>query len=170
MDVLKNYINGKWVDSVSKETIDVLNPATGEVLAKVPFGEATAGDVETAAAAHKAYLQWKDVPVLKRIQPLFKLKQLLEDTIAFINSGTHGNMACVFTSSGSTARKFRNEAMAGNIGINIGVAAPMAQLPFSGWKESFFGDLHGQGKHAIEFFTQTKVVIERWPKEWARNF
>ncbi len=490
MDVLKNYINGKWVDSVSKETIDVLNPATGEVLAKVPFGEATAGDVETAAAAaHKAYLQWKDVPVLKRIQPLFKLKQLLEDNhdeiarlitiecgktlaestgelqraienvevaagapmlmqsefleniatgvdeymirqslgvtsciapfnfpamisfwflpyaiacgnsmivkpsekvpltmmkifelihqlnipegllnmvhggkysvdaildnpmiksisfvgstpvakyiysrgtangkrvqaqggaknpvvvlpdadiemtsqiitdsvygcagqrclaasvvitvddsskireslyasakarsvgyglnkgvdmgpviskeskrriesliarseaeggsvlldgrnalikeygqgnfiqptilenipvegelikteifgpvmsllhmktveeaMAFINSSTHGNMACVFTSSGSTARKFRNEAMAGNIGINIGVAAPMAQFPFSGWKESFFGDLHGQGKHAIEFFTQTKVVIERWPKEWARKF
>jgi malonate-semialdehyde dehydrogenase (acetylating)/methylmalonate-semialdehyde dehydrogenase len=94
----------------------------------------------------------------------------VEDAIAFINSGRYGNMACLFTSSGSSARKFRNQVMAGNIGINIGVAAPMAQFPFSGWKDSFFGDLHGQGKHAIEFFTQTKVVIERWPKEWSRKF
>jgi malonate-semialdehyde dehydrogenase (acetylating) / methylmalonate-semialdehyde dehydrogenase len=94
----------------------------------------------------------------------------VDEAIAFINLGTYGNMACLFTSSGSSARKFRSEAMAGNIGINIGVAAPMAQFPFSGWKESFFGDLHGQGKHAIEFFTQTKVVIERWPKEWSRKF
>ncbi|MEO8414307.1 MAG: CoA-acylating methylmalonate-semialdehyde dehydrogenase [Ginsengibacter sp.] len=94
----------------------------------------------------------------------------VEEAIAFINSGKYGNMACLFTSSGSSARKFRSQAMAGNIGINIGVAAPMAQFPFSGWKESFFGDLHGQGKHAIEFFTQTKVVIERWPKEWSRKF
>lgn len=94
----------------------------------------------------------------------------VEDAIAFINNGKYGNMACLFTSSGSSARKFRSQAMAGNIGINIGVAAPMAQFPFSGWKESFFGDLHGQGKHAIEFFTQTKVVIERWPKEWSRKF
>lgn len=94
----------------------------------------------------------------------------VDEAIAFINRGTYGNMACLFTSGGSNARKFRNEAMAGNIGINIGIAAPMAQFPFSGWKESFFGDLHGQGKHAIEFFTQTKVVVERWPKEWSRKF
>src|SRR5690606_27941524 len=90
--------------------------------------------------------------------------------MAFINKNRNGNMACVFTTSGQNARRFRSEAEAGNIGINIGVAAPIAQFPFSGWKESFFGDLHGQGKHAIEFFTQTKVVIERWPKEWSRKF
>lgn len=94
----------------------------------------------------------------------------VDSALDFINSGRYGNMACLFTSSGSNARKFRNEANAGNIGINIGVAAPMAQFPFSGWNESFFGDLHGQGRHAIEFFTQTKVVIERWPKEWLRKF
>lgn len=94
----------------------------------------------------------------------------VDDAIAFINGGAYGNMACIFTNSGSSARKFRNQAMAGNIGINIGVAAPMAQFPFSGWKDSFFGDLHGQGKHAVEFFTQTKVVVERWPKEWSRKF
>ncbi len=94
----------------------------------------------------------------------------VEDAIAYINKGKFGNMACLFTSSGASARKFRNQAMAGNVGINIGVAAPMAQFPFSGWKDSFFGDLHGQSRHAIEFFTQTKVVIERWPKEWTRKF
>ena len=60
--------------------------------------------------------------------------------------------------------------MAGNIGINIGIAAPMAFFPFSGWKESFFGDLHGQSLHAVEFYTQTKVVIERWHEEWTRKF
>src|SRR5690606_7343822 len=94
----------------------------------------------------------------------------IEEALQFVNNGSYGNMACLFTTSGANARKFRNEADAGNIGINIGVAAPMAQFPFSGWKDSFFGDLHGQGKHAIEFFTQTKVVIERWPNIWSRKF
>ena len=94
----------------------------------------------------------------------------LDQAIDFVNGNKFGNMACLFTSSGLNARTFRNRANAGNIGINIGVAAPMAQFPFSGWNDSFFGDLHGQGRHAIEFFTQTKVVIERWPKEWTRKF
>jgi malonate-semialdehyde dehydrogenase (acetylating)/methylmalonate-semialdehyde dehydrogenase len=103
------------------------------------------------------------------VMSLIELKTV-DDALNFINNGHYGNMACLFTGSGSNARKFRNQANAGNVGINIGVAAPMAQFPFSGWKESFFGDLHGQGRHAIEFFTQTKVVIERWPKEWSRKF
>lgn len=103
------------------------------------------------------------------VMSLANFKQL-DDSIDFINKGRYGNMACIFTRDGLAARKFRNEVMAGNVGINIGVAAPVAQFPFSGWKESFFGDLHGQGRHAIEFFTQTKVVIERWPKNWARKF
>ena len=94
----------------------------------------------------------------------------IDEAIAFVNSGQYGNMACLFTNSGHDARKFRYEAQAGNIGINVGVAAPMAFFPFSGWKESFFGTLHGQSNHAVEFFTQTKVVVERWPKEWSRTF
>jgi malonate-semialdehyde dehydrogenase (acetylating)/methylmalonate-semialdehyde dehydrogenase len=94
----------------------------------------------------------------------------VDEALQLINGGQYGNMACVFTGSGAAARKFRNEAQAGNIGVNIGVAAPMAFFPFSGWKESFFGTLHGQGKHAVEFFTQTKVVVERWFKEWSRQF
>ncbi len=94
----------------------------------------------------------------------------LDEAMEIVNSGRHGNQASIFTSSGAAARRFQYEAEAGNIGINIGVAAPMAFYPFSGWKESFFGDLHGQGMDAIEFFTQKKVVVERWPKEWSRKF
>ena len=94
----------------------------------------------------------------------------VEDAIELVNSGQYGNQASLFTSSGSAARKFRYEADAGNIGINIGVAAPMAFFPFSGWKDSFFGDMHGQGMDAVEFFTQKKVIVERWPKEWTRKF
>ncbi len=88
--------------------------------------------------------------------------ETIDDAITLINSGRYGNMACLFTSSGASARKFRYEAQIGNIGINIGVAAPMAFFPFSGWKDSFFGDLHGQSWDAVDFFTQKKVVVERW--------
>ena len=88
--------------------------------------------------------------------------ETIDDAITLVNGGRYGNMACLFTGSGASARKFRYEAEIGNIGINIGVAAPMAFFPFSGWKDSFFGDLHGQSWDAVDFFTQKKVVVERW--------
>jgi len=94
----------------------------------------------------------------------------LDDALRFLERSAYGNQASLFTSSGSAARRFRYEAPAGNIGINIGVAAPMAYFPFSGWKNSFFGDLHGQGRDAIEFYTDKKVVIERWAEEHSRKF
>jgi malonate-semialdehyde dehydrogenase (acetylating)/methylmalonate-semialdehyde dehydrogenase len=94
----------------------------------------------------------------------------IDQAIAMVNSGAYGNQACLFTTSGANARKFRYEAEVGNVGINVGVAAPMAFFPFSGARESFFGDLHGQGRDAFEFFTQEKVVVERWPREWTRKF
>ncbi|MCS7023723.1 MAG: CoA-acylating methylmalonate-semialdehyde dehydrogenase [Bryobacteraceae bacterium] len=94
----------------------------------------------------------------------------IEAALEMVNSGAYGNAASVFTTSGEAARRFRSEAEVGNVGINIGVAAPMAFFPFSGARESFFGDLHGQGRDAVRFFTQEKVVIERWPKEWSRKF
>ena len=94
----------------------------------------------------------------------------IDEAIELVNSGQYRNQASLFTASGNAARRFRYEADAGNIGINIGVAAPMAFFPFSGWKDSFFGDMHGQGMDAVEFFTQKKVVVERWPKEWTRKF
>ena len=94
----------------------------------------------------------------------------IEDAIALVNQRAYGNMACIFTRDGSHARRFRYEVQAGNIGVNVGVAAPMSTFPFSGWGESFFGDLHAQAHHAVEFYTQTKVVVERWPSDWARKF
>ena len=94
----------------------------------------------------------------------------MDEALAFLERSAYGNQASLFTSSGSAARRFRYEAPAGNIGINIGVAAPMAYFPFSGWKGSFFGDLHGQGRDAIEFYTDKKVVVERWAKEHSRKF
>jgi malonate-semialdehyde dehydrogenase (acetylating)/methylmalonate-semialdehyde dehydrogenase len=94
----------------------------------------------------------------------------MDEALAFLERSPYGNQASLFTSSGAAARRFRYEAPAGNIGINIGVAAPMAYFPFSGWKDSFFGIMHGQGRDAIEFYTEKKVVVERWAKEHSRKF
>lgn len=85
-----------------------------------------------------------------------------EEAIELVNSSRYGNAASIFTSDGKSAREFKYRVKAGNIGVNIGVAAPSASFPFGGQKESFFGDLHGQGSDSIEFFTERKVVIERW--------
>jgi len=94
----------------------------------------------------------------------------MDEALEFLGRSAFGNQASLFTSSGSAARRFRYEAPAGNIGINIGVAAPMAYFPFSGWKNSFFGDLHGQGRDGVEFYTEKKVVVERWAKDHLRKF
>lgn len=94
----------------------------------------------------------------------------VDEAMAIISRNAFGNASSIFTSSGAAARKFRNQIPTGNVGVNIGVAAPMAYFPFSGWKGSFLGVLHAQGRDAVEFYTDKKVVIERWPKEWSRKF
>jgi len=94
----------------------------------------------------------------------------MDDAMDIVARSPFGNQASLFTSSGSAARRFRHETPAGNIGINIGVAAPMAYFPFSGWKDSFFGIMHAQGRDAIEFYTEKKIVVERWAKEHSRKF
>jgi malonate-semialdehyde dehydrogenase (acetylating)/methylmalonate-semialdehyde dehydrogenase len=86
----------------------------------------------------------------------------LDEAIQLINRSPYGNAASIFTAQGRAARQFRYQVECGNIGINVGVAAPMAYFPFGGYKQSFFGTLHGQGRDAIEFFTERKVVITRW--------
>jgi malonate-semialdehyde dehydrogenase (acetylating)/methylmalonate-semialdehyde dehydrogenase len=86
----------------------------------------------------------------------------LDEAIAQINAAEYGNAASIFTESGAAARKFRYEVETGNIGINVGVAAPVSMFPFSGAKKSFLGVLHPQGRDAIRFFTESKVVISRW--------
>jgi malonate-semialdehyde dehydrogenase (acetylating)/methylmalonate-semialdehyde dehydrogenase len=86
----------------------------------------------------------------------------LDEAIDIIHANPYGNASSIFTSSGKSAREYQYRVRAGNIGINVGVAAPIATFPFSGMKDSFLGDLHGQGKDAVDFFTENKVVITRW--------
>jgi len=86
----------------------------------------------------------------------------LDEAIERVNASSFGNSASLYSTSGGAARAFRKRIEAGMLGINLGVPAPMAFFPFSGWKGSFFGDLHAQGKDAIDFYTRRKVVTSRW--------
>ena len=86
----------------------------------------------------------------------------LDEAIDMANRSNFGNAASIFTSNGKAAREFQYRVECGNIGINIGIVAPMAFFPFSGMKDSFYGVLHGQGRDAIRFFTESKVVVQRW--------
>jgi malonate-semialdehyde dehydrogenase (acetylating)/methylmalonate-semialdehyde dehydrogenase len=97
----------------------------------------------------------------------------LDAAIEVANRSAYGNGAAIFTNSGRAAREFRNRINAGMVGVNVAVPAPMAFFPFSGWNESFFGDLHLQGREGVAFYTQQKVTTSRWfaPGEgdvWAR--
>jgi malonate-semialdehyde dehydrogenase (acetylating)/methylmalonate-semialdehyde dehydrogenase len=86
----------------------------------------------------------------------------LDEAIEMANRSNFGNANSIFTSNGKAAREFQYRIETGNVGINVGIVAPMAFFPFSGMKDSFFGVLHGQGRDAIRFFTESKVVIQRW--------
>ena len=86
----------------------------------------------------------------------------LAAAIEWTNGSRYGNSAIIFTSSGGAAREFRYRVSAGMLGVNVGVAAPVAWFPFAGWGDSFDGDLHANGNDAIEFYTRKKVVTSRW--------
>jgi malonate-semialdehyde dehydrogenase (acetylating)/methylmalonate-semialdehyde dehydrogenase len=86
----------------------------------------------------------------------------LDQAIRAINDSEYGNAAAIFTKDGAAARKFRREVECGMIGVNVSVPAPVAYFPFTGWKDSFFGDLHATGRDGVEFYTERKVVISRW--------
>jgi malonate-semialdehyde dehydrogenase (acetylating)/methylmalonate-semialdehyde dehydrogenase len=86
----------------------------------------------------------------------------LDEAIEAANASPYGNGASIFTRSGKAAREFRHRVKAGMVGINIGVPASMAWFPFNGWDQSFFGDLHMQGREGVQFFTQQKIAMTRW--------
>ena len=86
----------------------------------------------------------------------------LDEAIEIVNASRFGNGTSIFTESGASVRHYRHEVQAGMIGVNIGVAAPVAFFPFSGWKDSFLGDLHAHGTDAVEFFTRKKTVTSRY--------
>jgi malonate-semialdehyde dehydrogenase (acetylating)/methylmalonate-semialdehyde dehydrogenase len=137
--------------------------------AKIPLSEAGNFVKPTILDGVPATSELADTEIFGPVLSLIHANDL-DEALAFLERSAFGNQASLFTSSGSAARRFRYEAPAGNIGINIGVAAPMAYFPFSGWKDSFFGIMHGQGRDAVEFFTEKKVVVERWAKEHSRKF
>jgi malonate-semialdehyde dehydrogenase (acetylating)/methylmalonate-semialdehyde dehydrogenase len=136
---------------------------------KIPRYEAGNFVKPTVLDSLPATSELADTEIFGPVLSLVHAKDM-DEALAFLERSPYGNQASLFTSSGAAARRFRYEAPAGNIGINIGVAAPMAYFPFSGWKDSFFGIMHGQGRDAIEFYTEKKVVIERWAKEHSRKF
>jgi malonate-semialdehyde dehydrogenase (acetylating)/methylmalonate-semialdehyde dehydrogenase len=86
----------------------------------------------------------------------------LDEAIGIVNASRFGHGTSIFTESGSSVRRYRHEVQAGMVGVNIGVAAPVAFFPFSGWKDSFLGDLHAHGPDAVEFYTRKKTVTTRW--------
>jgi len=97
--------------------------------------------------------------------PVLALERMedLDRALATINASEFGNAAAIFTRDGRAARKFVREVQAGMVGVNVSVPAPVAYFPFSGWKGSFFGDLHATGRDGVEFYTEKKVVTSRWP-------
>jgi malonate-semialdehyde dehydrogenase (acetylating)/methylmalonate-semialdehyde dehydrogenase len=86
----------------------------------------------------------------------------LDDAIDIVNDSRFGNGTSIFTESGASVRRFKHEVQVGMVGVNIGVAAPVAFFPFSGWKDSFLGDLHAHGTDAVDFYTRKKTVTSRW--------
>jgi malonate-semialdehyde dehydrogenase (acetylating) / methylmalonate-semialdehyde dehydrogenase len=86
----------------------------------------------------------------------------LDEATAIVNGSRFGNGTSIFTENGAAVRRYRHDVEAGMVGVNIGVAAPVAFFPFSGWKDSFLGDLHAHGGDAVEFFTKKKTVTSRW--------
>jgi len=88
--------------------------------------------------------------------------QTLDEAIELVNRSPFGNATSIFTASGKAAREYSSRCEAGMVGVNVGVAAPMAFFPFAGWKNSFFGDLHAHGKDAVAFYTEQKVIMSRW--------
>jgi len=88
--------------------------------------------------------------------------ETLDEAIEVVGRSRFGNGVSIFTENGASVRRFRHEVEAGMVGVNIGVAAPVAFFPFSGWKDSFLGDLHAHGTDAVDFYTRKKTVTSRW--------
>ncbi|MBI1787807.1 MAG: CoA-acylating methylmalonate-semialdehyde dehydrogenase [Acidobacteria bacterium] len=88
--------------------------------------------------------------------------ETLDDAIRLVNGSRFGNTTSIFTGDGKAAREYASRIECGMVGVNVGVAAPMAFFPFSGWKQSFFGDLHAHGRDAVAFYTEQKVIMSRW--------
>src|SRR5215211_6581043 len=144
-----------YIDRASAEGAEiVLDGREG-----VPEGDAYVGPTIVDGVTPGMEI-WRDEvfgPVLAMVHA-----ESLDDAIATVNASAYGNGVSIFTESGAAVRRFRHDVEVGMIGVNVGVAAPVAFFPFSGWKDSFLGDLHAHGPDAVEFYTRKKTVTSRW--------
>jgi malonate-semialdehyde dehydrogenase (acetylating)/methylmalonate-semialdehyde dehydrogenase len=146
-----------WIDKGAAEGAEV-----------VLDGREEAGDNEAGAFVGPTILDGvtpdMDVAREEIFGPVLSVVHVdtLDDAIEVVNGSRYGNGSSIFTESGAAARRYRHDCDAGMIGVNVGVAAPVAFFPFSGWKDSFLGDLHAHGGDAIDFFTRKTTVTARW--------
>jgi malonate-semialdehyde dehydrogenase (acetylating)/methylmalonate-semialdehyde dehydrogenase len=153
----------------------------GEIEAALAAGASVVIDGRSAEGPSDGYL---GPTILERVAPdsdavreeifgpvlcVLEVDTLVE-AIELVNASRYGNGTSIFTESGAAARRYRSEVQAGMVGVNIGVAAPVAFFPFSGWKGSFFGDIHAHGQDAVEFYTRKKTITSRWFSEPTGKF
>jgi malonate-semialdehyde dehydrogenase (acetylating) / methylmalonate-semialdehyde dehydrogenase len=143
-----------WIEKATADGADVLVDGRGQ-----EEGSAFVGPTIITGVRPGMDILSEEVfgPVLSIVQT-----ETLEEAIALVNHSSYGNGTSIFTESGGAVRRYRHDVEVGMIGVNIGVAAPVSFFPFSGWKDSFLGDLHAHGPDAIEFYTRKKTVTSRW--------
>jgi malonate-semialdehyde dehydrogenase (acetylating)/methylmalonate-semialdehyde dehydrogenase len=147
-----------YVESGLEEGADLILDGRGVEVAGNPAGYYLGPTIFDQATPDMVIAQEE---IFGPVLPIIRVADF-DEALSVIERIPYGNAASLFTSSGKWAREFKYRVRCGNIGINIGIAAPIATFPFAGMKDSFFGDLHGQGRDAIQFFTDRKVVIRRW--------
>jgi malonate-semialdehyde dehydrogenase (acetylating) / methylmalonate-semialdehyde dehydrogenase len=155
------------VSAVARErVVEAIGRAEAEGAALLIDGRGDAGAAGTllgptiaVANDHESELAREEL-----FGPLLTLVEVddLDQAIGFVNGSRYGNAGAIFTRSGESARRYRYDVEAGMLGVNIGVPAPVAWLPFSGWKDSLDGDLHANGTDAVDFYTRKKVITSRW--------
>jgi len=155
-DKMENTL--KWIDKGLEEGAKLLVDGRGVKVDGYPKGYFVG---PTVFDGFDRKMEIANEEIFGPVIGIMKVKDF-DDAISVINANPYGNAASIYTNSGKHARAFRYRVNCGNIGINIGIAAALAPFPFAGMKESFLGDLHAQGRDVIMFFTDRKVVIERW--------
>ena len=155
------------VSAAAREKVaDAIGRAEGDGVELLLDGRGDAGRAGTRLGPTIAVVEDPESELAREelFGPLLALVEVadLDEAIEFVNGSRYGNAGTIFTASGEAARRYRYGAEAGMLGVNVGVPAPVAWFPFSGWKDSMAGDLHANGMDAVEFYTRKKVVTNRW--------
>jgi malonate-semialdehyde dehydrogenase (acetylating)/methylmalonate-semialdehyde dehydrogenase len=156
-DKKENVLN--WIDQGVSDGAELILDGRGVKVEGYPNGYFVGPTVFDNVTPEMSIAQEE---IFGPVVSLIQVKDM-DEAVSIINQSRYGNASSIYTSRGRTAREYRYAVNCGNIGVNLGVAAPMAFFPFGGRKDSFFGDLHAQGRDVIQFFTDRKIVIERWP-------